>query len=373
MSTSTHTDFHELDGATLEGGGQLLRNSVAYSALLGKPIFLYNVRAGRPRPGMQIQHVAAIQLGAQLCNATTEGAEKRSNFLKLTPGPVTPGHYTMDPGGAGATPLWLQASLPCLIFSHEPSTLTLRGGTNTGQSQQIDCTIRCLLPFLHQYFDLKGLDVRIVRRGYFPKGGGELFVSIPGRPSGAPLPAATAIERGRVLAIKGYAYTAGLPVTLANEMRDAAWEFLQYPPNVNHVGYDVPIEIQAVREDDRAAFGCGSGIILWAETESGCVITGAALGRRGRSAEDVAREAVDELGTNLAHGGCLDEYLQDQLIIFMALADGQSSISCGPLTMHTRTAIWVAEQMTDATFQIEQCSETNISFAVTGSGSNVQP
>jgi RNA 3'-terminal phosphate cyclase (ATP) len=37
--------------------------------------------------------------------------------------------------------------------------------------------------------------------------------------------------------------------------------------------------------------------------------------------------------------------MQDQLIIFMALAQGHSSMLCGELTLHTRTAISIAEQL----------------------------
>ena len=53
-------------------------------------------------------------------------------------------------------------------------------------------------------------------------------------------------------------------------------------------------------------------------------------------------------------GGCLDDWLQDQLILFMALADGESEIITGGLTLHTRTAIAIATEMTGAQFKVRK-------------------
>jgi len=122
-------------------------------------------------------------------------------------------------------------------------------------------------------------------------------------------------------------------------------------------GYEPAIiNIDAVRERDEITMGSGGGVILWAETSGGCLIGGTAVSSKGTKPEDVGVTAAVELIRNLEHGGCVDEYLQDQIIIYMALAEGKSTVRTGPLTLHTRTAIWVAEYLTQAKFEIKEAS-----------------
>ncbi|KAI8998900.1 RNA 3'-terminal phosphate cyclase [Trametes punicea] len=341
-----------LDGSVLEGGGQLLRIAVALSALLSKPIAIDNIRSNRKPPGLKLQHAAGLQLVAEICSARLDGCATGSTSIVFHPTtkPQVSRCYTADPGTAGSITLMLQVSLPCLIFSPDsavsPSGLILRGGTNADQAPQVDYTQHVFLPFIRRHFGVQ-LSLNIVKRGYYPKGGGEVHVSVP--PVRGPLPAVTLIERGPVKAVFGRSYVAGLPKDLAESMRKAATSVLV------ESGLDAGIiNIDAVREKPTNAVGSGSGIVLWAETEDGSVIAGSASGRKGTEPAQVGRDAARELVSNLAHGGCVDEYMQDQMIIFLALAHGRSRVKTGPLTLHTRTAIWVAEQFSEARFRVEE-------------------
>ncbi|KAI0781224.1 RNA 3'-terminal phosphate cyclase [Trametes elegans] len=347
----------QLDGSVLEGGGQLLRIAVALSALLSKPIEINNIRASRNPPGLKYQHAAGLQLAAEICSAHLQGCDTGSRSILFCPltKPEVSKCYTADPGTAGSIALMLQISLPCLLFSSTPappSGLILRGGTNATQAPQIDYTEHVFLPFLRAHFGLQPT-LNIVKRGYYPKGGGEVHVSIP--PVRGPLPAVTLTERGGVRAVRGRSYVAGLPKSLAESMRAAAIQVL-----VECGVAEGAISVAAVREKPSDAVGSGSGIVLWAETDGGCVVAGSALGRKGIEPARVGREAAIELASNLANGGCMDEYMQDQMIIFLALAEGKSRVKTGPLTLHTRTAIWVAEQLSDAKFQVEESGSSTI-------------
>ena len=262
-----------------------------------------------------------------------QGASKDSRVLHFTPGSLVSGSYSADPGTAGATTLLLQIALPCLLFATsdraDTSSLRLHGGTNAINAPQIDYTEQVFLPFIRRHFSVD-VELQITRRGYYPKGGGEVSVTVHSKKE--PLPAISVLDRGTVTSIRGRAYVAGLPRKLAKESRDAAVALLVKK------GIDPTIiDIEYVREDAKKAFGAGSGVVLWAETDTGCILGGGSIGQKGVDAVEIGREAAEELERNIAQGGCVDEYLQDQWIIFGVLAKGKSRVRCGlPLTLHTR-------------------------------------
>ncbi|KIY67988.1 RNA 3'-terminal phosphate cyclase [Cylindrobasidium torrendii FP15055 ss-10] len=340
-----------IDGSVLEGGGQILRNAIAYSALLSKPVKIHNIRASRRPPGLKNQHRTGLELAARIASAELKGATNGSSEIEFNPGRLQlPGHFTGDAITAGSTTLLLQIALPLLLLSKTSgsSTLTLKGGTNASNAPQIDYTQNVFLPFARKHFGLEAT-LEIKRRGYFPKGGGEVFVEV--HPSATPLKACNVSERGDVVAVKGIAHVAGIPAHLAKSMADSAAEALRAS-----LGDTLAIDIQNTREKNNNTAGAGSGIVLWAEVNGVGAIGGSALGSKGKSPAAVGKEAAEELLKGLESGGCVDEYMQDQIIILMALASGLSEVRCGKgaLELHTKTAIWVAEQMTDAKFEVDE-------------------
>lgn len=172
--------------------------------------------------------------------------------------------------------------------------------------------------------------LNIRKHGYYPKGGGEIDIEVHSVTE--PIPAIELLDRGDLVRVEGKAFAAGLPKAVAVSMKDAASSFLQ------HKGIDPSIiNIEAVRESPADALGAGSGIVLWATTTNGCILGGSSLGKKGIDTKDVGIEAAEELWRGLEKGGCVDEYLQDQMIIFLALAEGTSRVRVGwPLELHTQ-------------------------------------
>ena len=368
-----------IDGSMLEGGGQLLRNSVALSALFHKPISVQKIRNGRQPPGLKAQHEAGehlhnppppphnvpaygrtletgLKLVAEICSARTNGIRKGSSEIDFFPGRIQLGkRYVADPGTAGATGLLLQVSLPCVLFSQptlpssnesdtppgspqEPdewTTLQFHGGTNATSAPQVDYTTNVFLPFLARHYNIRP-KLKILKRGYYPRGGGLITVSVPPLPPGATLPSITVTERGEITRIYGRSFVAGaLPFHIATGMSNAAKTRLTSQLGLNPKA----VSIEVVKEDAKNVGnnGSGSGILLWAETDTGCVLGGSGLGSKGTVPATVGRDAADELIKAIRAGGCVDEYLQDQVIIFLALAKGTSTVKVGlPLTLHTQ-------------------------------------
>ncbi|KAG6811870.1 hypothetical protein H0H92_005446 [Tricholoma furcatifolium] len=347
-----------IDGSVLEGGGQILRNSISLSSLLRKPVSIHNIRHARKPPGLRNQHRTGLELAAKIASARLTGASNGSTSIDFVPKRLAlPGSFTADCVTAGSTMLLLQIALPLLLFSQgqsasEPSTLTLLGGTNATQAPQIDYVQHVFLPFMQRHFGMAfgSVELEIRRRGYMPKGGGEVVVKVTPVDR---LYGARVLERGKVKLVSGIAHFAGLPASVGREIVQGAKQVLS--EGLKEEG-EMTVDIQYKRERNEDSKGAGSGIVLWAELEGGGIIAGSAVGSKQIPPHRLGEQAAQDLLRGLHAGGCVDEWLQDQIIIFMALAHGQSEIRCGKggLALHTQTAIWVAQQLTDAKFEVEE-------------------
>ncbi|GFQ80058.1 RNA 3'-terminal phosphate cyclase [Trichonephila clavata] len=341
----------EIDGATMEGGGQILRNAIAFSALLKKPIRVFNIRAGRSNPGLRPQHLAGLLLAKDLTSGRLKGGKVGSTEISFYPGDIQGKKYYADPGTAGSVMLLFQVAFPCLLFADAKSEMNLRGGTNADMAPQIDEVLMVFKPIMEK-FGAK-FECEIIKRGYFPKGGGEVDFFI--EPCAPHLKPVEILDVGNVTGIEGRSYVGGvLSLKMSHGMADSACRYLGNAfPGVN-------IKIDRVKEPDEMVIGIGSGIVLMAKTDTGCLIGGASLGKRGVSVDDVGEKAAKELEKEIKSSACVDSHVQDQLVIFMALAKGKSRIRIGPPTLHTKTAIWVAELMTEAKFNIIEDGKTMI-------------
>jgi len=119
-------------------------------------------------------------------------------------------------------------------------------------------------------------------------------------------------------------------------------------PEFEGIQFDIEIN------PEKISVGKGSEILLWAETSTGCIISGNAISNKKETPEEVGQNAAEKFIRNIKHGGCVDEHLQDQLIIFMALAENRSKLVTGPITLHTRTAIHFVEVMSGVKFHIKR-------------------
>ena len=374
-----------LDGSTGEGGGQILRNAISYAIILQRKLSITNIRAKRPKPGLRAQHVAALQLPVQLYGGTLTGDVVGSSTISYTPRKYkskeedeSSSSYTteatQDIGTAGSICLLLQASLPCALLSKPyfdtalPTRLHLMGGTNAALAPQYDYWHDVFLPILQQQC---GLDASnqvkdvVETRGYFPRGGGKVHVTVTPLEPTQTLQPIQLTERGDLESITIRSFHAGkLPRHLAQEMATAAQRCLQQEGlivlmaggNKRSNSGKPTVQVNIVHE--RNAVGSALGILVVATTTMGCKFAGSALSRPGQLAAHVGQAAAQELIQAWKSGGCVDEWLQDQLILYMALADGLSQVMTGCLTLHTQTAIWTAEQFLGANlFEVQKLDE----------------
>ncbi|XP_061191239.1 RNA 3'-terminal phosphate cyclase-like [Saccostrea echinata] len=356
MASSVRHEFLDIDGSVLEGGGQILRNAATLSCLLNQPIRVQKIRAGRDKPGLRAQHLTGLQLVSEICGGKLENGAVGSTEVTFIPGKVKAGAYKADTKTAGSICLLMQAAVPCCFFSDGEVHMSLIGGTNAEMAPQIDYILMVFRP-IAAHFGLH-FEGEIKRRGFFPKGGGEVHVKVSPSPG---LRGITMTEQGSVTRIFGLSFVAGvLPKKVAHIMAECATGVIKE----HYRG--VPIQIEVHKETEGIGVGCG--IIVVAETSTGCLLAGSALGKKGKPAERVGQEAGDMLINNLFNGGCVDEFLQDQLIVLMAVAEGKSEILCGPLSLHTETAIHVASLMTKAKFEVQELTKNSTIIKCEGIG-----
>ncbi|XP_056133080.1 RNA 3'-terminal phosphate cyclase [Lampris incognitus] len=353
----------EIDGSVMEGGGQILRVSAALSCITGTSIKIFKIRAGRSTPGLRPQHLSGLELVRDICTGSLEGGTIGSTEISLSPGKIKSGSHLADTHTAGSVGLLLQVALPCALYADASSELCLKGGTNAEMAPHIDYTVKVFKPILEKFGVHFDCDIRM--RGYYPKGGGEVLATVNPVKELSPV---TMTERGNIAKIYGRAFVAGvLPFKLAKDMSAAAVRTIRKEIK------ELYINIQPLQEKDKAC-GNGNGIIIIAESSTGCLFAGSALGKKGVYADKVGIEAAEMLLRNIRHNGCVDEFLQDQLIIFMALAKGTSRIRTGAVTLHTQTAIHVAEQLTKAKFTITKSEDelsSNVNYIIECHGSGI--
>lgn len=166
----------EIDGAYGEGGGQSIRSSLTLSAITKKPVRIFNIRAGRPNPGLQMQHLTAAKAVRNVCRGTLTGAELHSTELTFEPGEIIGGEYEFNIGTAGATTLVAQTVLPIALFGNKKSNFLIHGGTHVMKSPGYDYFENVFIPAISK-FGVKTVS-ELVKTGYYPKGGGLIKVSL---------------------------------------------------------------------------------------------------------------------------------------------------------------------------------------------------
>jgi RNA 3'-phosphate cyclase len=329
----------EIDGAYGEGGGQLTRTAAALSAITGRAARIVNVRARRDKPGLAPQHLAALRAVATVCGARAEGLERGSTAVAFSPGALKGGAYDFDVGTAGSVTLVLQAVLPALLASGEASRLTIRGGTDIRRSPPADYLGEVVLRHLARMGAAVRLEV--TRRGYFPRGGGEIAVEIaPGR-----LRPVQWSSPGDLRALRGIAHVANLPAHIPQRMRDAALVQL------GRFGAAADIATPILGGTD--AIARGGAIVLWAETER-AVLGAARVAELGVRAETLGEAVGRELKADLEAGVTVDMHAADQLLVYLALAEGDSSFTVREVSSHARTAMWLIERFLPVRFLEER-------------------
>ena len=333
----------KIDGSHGEGGGQILRSTLTLSAILGKSVEIFNIRAGRKKPGLQPQHLTGVRAVAEICNGKLEGDDLLSQRIVFIPGKIQSGNYEFDvmkvKSSAGSTGMIFQQIAPVLAFGEKESNVTLKGGTHTEWAPPIDYLQEVFLPTAAKMGFQASLEIE--RWGWFPIGQGIVRAkvhSVPGK-----LKAIQLNERGKLKRIFGVSLVSRLPLSIAERERDKAYQRLK---DFGFIRSEIEIDTESI-----SSLGTGNYFCLVAEFEN--TIAGFnSLGKIGKKAEKVADEAVDQFIKYYESKACLEKHLADQLILYIALAERKSSF-VSKISNHALTNIWVVEQFLPVKFEVK--------------------
>lgn len=322
-----------IDGSFGEGGGQIIRSSLALSLITGKPFRIYNVRARREKPGLKPQHLMAVRAAAEIGCARLDGAAVGSSDFTFVPGEVKPGQYHFAIGTAGATMLVLQTVLPPLMIADAPSMITIEGGTHNKHAPPFDFLQKAFLPLVNRTGP--HVSIELERYGFYPPGGGRINVYIEPRSAPARLEIET---RGAILNRCARALVVKLPASIAERELAVIRE---------HLGWaDEELRVETYTN------ALSPGNVVMIEIRSGHLTElFTSVGERGVRAETVAEQAAVEAANYLSVGAPVGEHLADQLLIPLALAGGGSYLTGKP-SLHTTTNMEIIRKFLDVEIKL---------------------
>jgi len=333
-----------INGGYLAAGGQILRTATALAAIKKIPCHIFAIRKGRPNPGLATQHLLGLQTLSRLCNGRLEGDFLGSTEIKFYPGEITKEKISLSIPTAASVTLILQSLIPPALFAPEPIKISFDGGaTDTFFSPSIDHFRYIFLKILEKITQnekcSRSVEVNIIKRGYYPEGGAKVEVKIfPSR-----LKPINFIERGKlekILVISG-ASSALKDKKVSERQLIGMREILKK--------LKLPIEERVEYYDTKSP---GSQICIICEFQNS-IIGVDNLGKLGKPAESIGREAALELLREEKTKACLDRHLADQVLPYMALAQQESQVTVSDLTLHAKTNIWTIEKFIPGKFEVK--------------------
>ncbi|MCL2295607.1 MAG: RNA 3'-terminal phosphate cyclase [Methanomassiliicoccaceae archaeon] len=339
----------EIDSSRGEGGGQMVRTSVALSAITGIPTKLTRIRETRPTNGLSKQHTTAIKAVADMTGSKVDGNTAGSSELTFYPGNEEHSFPPLDIGSAGSISLVLQAVLLAARKNKEKLTIDITGGTNVMWAPPLDSYELVLFPLMKRMGINAHLD--IIERGFYPIGGGRVKVTLDPIGKIAPL---EINSLGSLKYIKVRCFIQHLSERIAKEMVDACVETIGD-------GYDVEVEIQNCTGNSR-----GAGLVLVANYENG-KLSSNVLTSRGHSTEQSGIDAAKDLLQEMDAGSTMDVHTADQLLPYMAMAEGKSSFVVSRISKHLLSQMDTLESFLNVRFGVERKND-GYHFSVSSEG-----
>jgi len=335
-----------IEGSYGEGGGQILRSAISLSAITGKAIEVINIRAKRHNPGLRPQHLQATKAVAELFHARVENLNVGAEWIRFIPKPDSyeDRELKIDIGTAGSIPMILQTIIPAVALSGKSLSVQIIGGTDVKMSPTADY-LRLVVLKAYKSIGIN-FSLNILKRGYYPKGGGIIHAEI------SPCKNIRSLDllNRQSVEPKIANVCCQLPKNVAERQISSALLTLE-KRGVRCGVYSSSFE---------SSLSPGTSILVYSESDFGTYIGGDSIGEREKSAEKVGEEAVQNFYESYQTNVPIDRYLADMLVIPLSLVKGKSRYRIGIVTEHLKTNLYVVSQIVGCKYHIEPSEKSYI-------------
>uniref|UniRef100_A0A8C7WYI1 RNA 3'-terminal phosphate cyclase-like protein n=1 Tax=Oryzias sinensis TaxID=183150 RepID=A0A8C7WYI1_9TELE len=331
-------------------GCNFLRQRLVLSTLSGKRVRIKNIRSKEDDPGLRDFEASFIRLLDKVTNGSRIEINQTGTVLSYQPGLLYGGSIEHDCNPQRSIGYYLEALLMLAPFMKMALKATLRGVTNDPNDPTIDLLKTTAVPLMKRFgIDGEGFDLRVVKRGMAPGGGGEVVLSCPIRRTLKPV---QLTEQAKIKRIRGVAYSVRVSPQMANRIVESTRAVLnQFIPDI----YIYTDHMKGANSGKSPGFG----LTLVAETQNGCFL-GAEMSSTPQGQgdpilpEDLGRNCAKLLLEEIYRGGCVDSSNQSLALLLMTL--GQQDVSkvlLGPLSAYTIEFLRHVRDFFQVMFKIE--------------------
>jgi len=333
----------EVDCALGGGGGSIVRISAAIAAAKNIPMKLYNIRKKRPNPGLQVQHIEAIEALKQFSGIKVEGLYKGSMEITITPGTEKSNCASIKINTAGSISLVSQAVLYYAWLQQDTIKLEIMGGATHGKwapsIEYVDHVTHKLLEKMN-----KRIKIDVTKFGFYPKGGASCTIYYQKSEKMTPI---YFVEKSDLESVEIYSIA-----SLHLKQRKVA------DRQVDGFLHNLSLKVEpSVSIKYVSTLSPGSGITVVNKYANGAVTGCFVVGEPKLSAETVGKTCKMQWIQINNSSAPIDEYAADQLIIPMALTEGKSQIKTYKLTEHTKTNILLTKKLLNREVEITKDSD----------------
>ncbi len=319
----------QIDGSFGEGGGQILRSAITLSCITKRPIQIDKIRYNRKIPGLRAQHLTTLNLLAKICNAKTEGLHIGSTSIKFFPNEIQNARIQENVGTAGSISLILQAIIPVVSLAKKKLELSITGGTDVPWSPTTNYTKYVLA----EAYSRIGIDflMKIQRRGYYPKGGGLVEITVFPCKRLSPL-----------LLTKKSEKNAKIVCSYSNLNTSEISHIVGHIKNtLEKKEFSTQTEINEEKAIDK-----GAAMLIFSRDPNSIIGSDELFDKK--SAEFGNKSASTFIGWNLG----VDLHLSDMIVLPLSLTKDLSIFTVKEISKHLETNLYITSKITDCKYGI---------------------